>query len=81
MSAAALPAGWDTQVSRSTGETYYVNQHTYESTYDLPTQPASATRAESASTPREEPLPQPEPEPQPEPQPEPEPELAHLCAE
>ena len=36
----ALPAGWRAQESRSSGETYYVNEYTEESTYDVPTAPA-----------------------------------------
>jgi hypothetical protein len=32
-----LPEGWETAVSRSTGETYYVNHATGESTYERPT--------------------------------------------
>jgi hypothetical protein len=31
-----LPAGWTAQVSRSTGDTYYVNDVTLDSTYDRP---------------------------------------------
>lgn len=31
-----LPIGWEEAVSRSTGETYYVNQATGESTYERP---------------------------------------------
>ena len=37
----ALPEGWETGTSRATGETYYVNTLTGESTYDPPTQPAA----------------------------------------
>ena len=44
--AEALPAGWDTKTSRSTGSTYYVNLATGESTYELPTAPAEP-RAEA----------------------------------
>jgi hypothetical protein len=36
-----LPEGWETAVSRSTGDVYYVNQLTGESTYDFPTGPAT----------------------------------------
>ena len=50
-----LPLGWDAQVSRSTGRTYYVNEHTLESTYDYPTGPAAprtpAVSVDAASTP------------------------------
>ena len=38
----ALPTGWKARVSRSTGDTYFVNQYTGESTYDRPTGPAGA---------------------------------------
>ena len=38
---AALPEGWVTQVSRSSGDVYYVNTLTNESTYTRPTLPAS----------------------------------------
>ena len=37
---AALPAGWSTQVSKSTGNVYFVNTYTNETTYDRPTEPA-----------------------------------------
>ena len=37
-----LPAGWSTAQSRSDGATYYINDHTGESTFDKPTQPATA---------------------------------------
>ena len=36
----ALPEGWEIRESRSTGETYYLNVFTEESTYDCPTEPA-----------------------------------------
>jgi hypothetical protein len=36
-----LPGGWGTAVSRSTGETYYVNQLTAETTYERPSAPAT----------------------------------------
>ena len=39
-SALQLPAGWESAVSRSTGETYYINSATGDSTYDRPTAPA-----------------------------------------
>jgi hypothetical protein len=45
----ALPQGWVTSVSRSSGETYYVNQMTGESTYDRPT--AQATHETGLGTP------------------------------
>ena len=34
------PPGWYSMVSRSTGDTYYVNEHTEESQYEFPTGPA-----------------------------------------
>jgi hypothetical protein len=37
---AALPAGWSTAVSNSTGLTYFVNDYTNATTYDRPTEPA-----------------------------------------
>ena len=41
-SAAALPpVGWEAAVSRSTGEAYYINTHTGESTYEVPSAPAA----------------------------------------
>ena len=40
-----LPAGWETAVSRSSGDTYYVNTATGETTYDFPTDPAVAAPA------------------------------------
>ena len=38
--AGQLPKGWRTQQSNSTGEWYYVNEYTGDSTYDVPTKPA-----------------------------------------
>eukprot|EP01047_Picozoa_sp_COSAG01_P073257 COSAG01_NODE_11891_length_1839_cov_89.875287_1_plen_401_part_00 len=38
-----LPEGWDTAVSRSTGDTYFVNTLTGESTYEWPLEPARAS--------------------------------------
>ena len=35
-----LPPGWESALSRSTGEVYYINTHTQESSYDVPTGPA-----------------------------------------
>eukprot|EP01045_Picozoa_sp_COSAG04_P046213 COSAG04_NODE_16607_length_494_cov_0.569620_1_plen_97_part_10 len=35
-----LPPGWERHTSRSTGETYYYNTITVETTYELPTKPA-----------------------------------------
>jgi hypothetical protein len=43
--AGELPEGWSTQVSRSTGDVFYVNTVTNESTYDMPT----VTGAEGAA--------------------------------
>ena len=37
---AELPVGWESAVSNSTGETYYINADTGESTYERPTAPA-----------------------------------------
>jgi hypothetical protein len=36
-----LPAGWEKDVSRTTGQVYYINSYSGESTYDLPTEPAA----------------------------------------
>ena len=57
-----LPEGWTTQISRSTGEAYYVNTYTMESTYDLPTRPATDTKGQAPQTEAEL---QSQPEPQP----------------
>eukprot|EP01044_Picomonas_judraskeda_P040453 COSAG03_NODE_19864_length_328_cov_1.362445_1_plen_92_part_10 len=45
-----LPAGWESAVSRSTGETYYRNTGTGETTYDWPHLPAGWESAVSRST-------------------------------
>ncbi|XP_018013546.1 putative peptidyl-prolyl cis-trans isomerase dodo [Hyalella azteca] len=37
-----LPAGWEKRTSRSTGQSYYLNQFTKESQWDVPTEPAKA---------------------------------------
>ena len=37
----ALPPGWEEAVSRSTGDTYYVNSVSGFSTFDRPTAPAA----------------------------------------
>ncbi|KAF7491833.1 Peptidyl-prolyl cis-trans isomerase NIMA-interacting 1 [Sarcoptes scabiei] len=37
----ALPKGWEKRVSRSTGQTYYLNIYTKESQWDRPTQEAN----------------------------------------
>jgi hypothetical protein len=39
--AASLPAGWEKDVSRTTGQIYYINSFTGESTYDQPTEAAT----------------------------------------
>ncbi|VVC45352.1 Hypothetical protein CINCED_3A015884 [Cinara cedri] len=36
-----LPAGWEKRVSRSTGQTYYLNLLTKESQWSIPNKPAS----------------------------------------
>ena len=41
---ASLPVGWTIRQSRSTGDTYYLNLLTAESTYEKPTRPALAPR-------------------------------------
>ena len=43
-----LPAGWSLQKSNSTGETYYLNDVTLESTYDMPSAPARTAAEISA---------------------------------
>jgi hypothetical protein len=55
---AALPPGWRVQTSRSSGEEYYVNEYTEESTYEVPTGPAAAP---SDEPPVVEPAPAPAP--------------------
>ena len=40
--AALLPDGWETAISRSTGQMYFVNSYSGESTYDRPTEAALA---------------------------------------
>lgn len=37
----SLPTGWEKRTSRSTGQTYYLNIHTKESQWDVPTEDAS----------------------------------------
>ena len=39
---ADLPDGWTTAMSRSTGQVYYINTLTAESTYERPTAPATS---------------------------------------
>ena len=41
-----LPDGWETATSQRTGETYYINALTGESTYEMPTAPAYAVQTE-----------------------------------
>lgn len=36
-----VPEGWEVRTSRSTGMTYYLNIHTKESQWDIPTEPAA----------------------------------------
>lgn len=36
----SLPEGWEARTSRSTGMTYYLNQHTKKSQWDKPDKPA-----------------------------------------
>ena len=38
---ASIPAGWEKDVSRTTGQIYYINSFTGESTYDPPTEAAT----------------------------------------
>jgi len=44
-----LPAGWETAVSRSTGQTYYVNTQTGATQYEFPDGPAEVWRVYGAS--------------------------------
>jgi hypothetical protein len=78
-----LPEGWTSQASRSTGDVYFVNELTMETTYDRPTVPAAEwtdlpVEAEAKQEQQEdaaaEPTPEPEPEAEAEPEPEPEPD-------
>ena len=39
-----LPQGWEAHTSRSTGEVYYYNTITEETTYDRPTEPVAEAR-------------------------------------
>lgn len=41
-----IPKGWEKRVSRSTGQTYYLNIHTKESQWDLPTDDANPKDSE-----------------------------------
>jgi hypothetical protein len=47
MDGSLLPAGWASAQSRSTGETYYYNDVTGDSTFDLPTQPTAEHRPDT----------------------------------
>jgi len=38
----SLPSGWEKHVSKSSGKTYYLNVHTKQSQWDMPTEPAVA---------------------------------------
>jgi hypothetical protein len=49
---AELPEGWGSALSRSTGEMYHVNTLTAESTYDVPTAPATADGTAAESSPQ-----------------------------
>jgi hypothetical protein len=49
MASVGLPQGWETAVSRTYGDIYYVNQNTGESQYERPTEPAPT---EAPATPR-----------------------------
>ena len=62
---AKLPAGWESTVSRSTGETYYVNTVTGETTYDWPQSPAEDELAVGASAASSGPAAEVDPEPPP----------------
>eukprot|EP01046_Picozoa_sp_COSAG06_P040486 COSAG06_NODE_4905_length_3870_cov_2.133121_4_plen_341_part_00 len=44
-SGSTLPPGWATQVTRSNGETYYVNQVTGDCQFEVPTAPAGTASA------------------------------------
>jgi hypothetical protein len=46
-----LPAGWSARVDEATGRKYYVNEHTGETQWEVPTGPAPSTAASAESTP------------------------------
>ncbi|CAH1716725.1 peptidyl-prolyl cis-trans isomerase NIMA-interacting 1-like [Aphis gossypii] len=48
-----LPTGWEKRVSRSTGQTYYLNLLTKESQWSVPTKPASENTASTNSGPEQ----------------------------
>jgi hypothetical protein len=64
-----LPPGWTTDVSRSTGRTFYINAYTQETTYAVPTEAATKASTEpkelnetaSFVAPSSEPTDEPEP--------------------
>ena len=47
--AESVPVGWEKDVSRTTGQTYYINSFTGESTYDKPTEPATGAAESEGS--------------------------------
>lgn len=49
LASVGLPQGWETAVSRTYGDVYYVNKNTGESQYERPTEPAAT---EAPATPR-----------------------------
>lgn len=49
MSDAELPSGWEKRVSRSTGQTYYLNIYSKESQWDAPTEPAKPSGGGSST--------------------------------
>lgn len=51
MSDADLPSGWEKRVSRSTGQTYYLNVYSKESQWDAPTEAAKPTGGGSTGGP------------------------------
>ncbi|XP_050423973.1 peptidyl-prolyl cis-trans isomerase NIMA-interacting 1 [Adelges cooleyi] len=48
-----LPSGWEKRVSRSTGQTYYLNLLTKDSQWTVPTKPASENSAPTNSGPEQ----------------------------
>jgi NIMA-interacting peptidyl-prolyl cis-trans isomerase 1 len=42
----SLPKGWEKRTSRSTGQSYYLNLHTKESQWDVPTEDAATKDSE-----------------------------------
>jgi len=41
-----LPSGWEERTSRSTGQSYFLNQYTKQSQWERPTEPAEETPAQ-----------------------------------